>query len=62
MTHCSRRFACIGLVVCIQLLLVNARAQNQVLGELQLQGSTDAEKTAGVWVDGQICLVIRIRQ
>jgi PEGA domain len=28
-------------------------AQNQVLGELQLQGTTDAEKTAGVWIDGQ---------
>jgi hypothetical protein len=27
--------------------------QNQVLGELQLEGSTDAEKKAGVWVDGQ---------
>jgi hypothetical protein len=31
--------------------LVNA--QNQVLGEVQLVGSTKAEKTAGVWVDGQ---------
>jgi len=30
-----------------------AHSQNQVLGELQLQGATDAEKTAGVWVDGQ---------
>jgi hypothetical protein len=28
-------------------------AQNQVLGELQLQGTTDAEKTSGVWVDSQ---------
>src|ERR1051326_7560318 len=28
-------------------------AQNQVSGELQLQGTTDAKKTAGVWVDGQ---------
>ena len=29
------------------------RAQNQILGELQLEGSTDAERKAGVWVDGQ---------
>src|SRR5262244_4178497 len=29
------------------------RAQNQILGELQLEGTSDAEKTAGVWVDGQ---------
>jgi|SRR5215467_2033457 hypothetical protein len=29
------------------------QAQNQILGELQLEGTSDAEKTAGVWVDGQ---------
>jgi len=28
-------------------------AQNQVLGELQLVGKTKADKTSGVWVDGQ---------
>jgi PEGA domain len=28
-------------------------AQNQILGELQLEGTSDAERTAGVWVDGQ---------
>ena len=28
-------------------------AQNQILGELQLEGNGDAEKTAGVWIDGQ---------
>lgn len=44
------------LVVC--LLTVNLfasppfQAQNQILGELQLEGTSDAEKTAGVWVDG----------
>jgi hypothetical protein len=27
-------------------------AQNEILGELQIEGNTDAEKTAGVWVDG----------
>jgi len=30
-----------------------AHAQNQVLGELQLVGKTKADKTSGVWVDGQ---------
>lgn len=28
-------------------------AQNQILGELQLEGTDDAARTAGVWVDGQ---------
>src|SRR5215831_17499837 len=32
---------------------VIVHAQNQILGELQLEGSTDAERKAGVWVDGQ---------
>jgi hypothetical protein len=30
-----------------------ATAQNQVLGEVQLVGKTKADKTSGVWVDGQ---------
>jgi hypothetical protein len=30
-----------------------AYAQNQVLGEVQLVGKTKADKTSGVWVDGQ---------
>jgi PEGA domain-containing protein len=28
-------------------------AQNQVMAELRFEGSNDAEKNAGVWVDGQ---------
>src|SRR6266403_4075681 len=28
-------------------------AQNQVLGEVKLVGKTKADKTSGVWVDGQ---------
>jgi len=43
----------IVLAVCTLLSAPYLHAQNQVLGELQLQGETDAEKTAGVWVDGQ---------
>jgi hypothetical protein len=30
-----------------------AHAQNQILGEVQLVGKTKADKTSGVWVDGQ---------
>lgn len=30
-----------------------AHPQNQVLGEVQLVGKTKADKTSGVWVDGQ---------
>jgi len=54
MTHFSRmHLAEIVLAVCTLLSAPYLDAQNQVLGELQLQGETDAEKTAGVWVDGQ---------
>ncbi|HKV05998.1 MAG TPA: PEGA domain-containing protein [Candidatus Acidoferrales bacterium] len=28
-------------------------AQNQVLGEVEIQGKTKVDKTSGVWVDGQ---------
>src|SRR5262245_33435388 len=28
-------------------------ADNQVLGEVQLQGASKVEKTSGVWIDGQ---------
>jgi hypothetical protein len=47
----NRTFFC---VVFCSLMLSNASlAQNQVLGELQLVGKTKADKTSGVWVDGQ---------
>jgi hypothetical protein len=47
------RLASFVLAFCTLLSAPYAHGQNQVLGELQLQGATDAEKTAGVWVDGQ---------
>jgi hypothetical protein len=34
-------------------------AQNQILGEVQLEGTTDTERTAGVWVDGQYLGYVR---
>ncbi len=35
------------------LFCIASIAQNQVLGEVQLVGKTKADKTSGVWVDGQ---------
>jgi len=35
------------------LVAAAAFAENQVLGELQLEGSSKVEKTSGVWIDGQ---------
>ncbi|PYT57155.1 MAG: hypothetical protein DMG35_20810 [Acidobacteria bacterium] len=46
-----RSFFCVvffSLLFCIASI-----AQNQVLGEVQLVGKTKADKTSGVWVDGQ---------
>ncbi len=43
-----------ALCVCTLLLPQSLPGQqNQILGEVQLEGSSDAERTAGVWVDGQ---------
>lgn len=46
-----RSFSCVAffsLFFCIASI-----AQNQVLGEVHLIGKTKADKTSGVWVDGQ---------
>jgi hypothetical protein len=54
MTHFSpMHLAGIVLTLAVVMSAPHLKAQNQVLGELQLQGATDAEKTGGVWVDGQ---------
>lgn len=34
-------------------------AQNQILGEVQLEGTTNNERTAGVWIDGQYLGYVR---
>jgi hypothetical protein len=42
------------LAVLVALLICSAIvAQNQVLGEVAIQGKTKVDKTSGVWVDGQ---------
>ncbi len=35
------------------MICITSFAQNQVLGEVQLVGKTKADKSSGVWVDGQ---------
>ncbi|MFY9751462.1 MAG: PEGA domain-containing protein [Candidatus Acidiferrales bacterium] len=42
-----------ALLVLLFALPAPSRAQNQVLGELQLDGATKVERKSGVWVDGQ---------
>ena len=42
-----------GFVFCSLVLSIASLAQNQVLGEVQLVGKSKADKTSGVWVDGQ---------
>jgi PEGA domain-containing protein len=53
----KRHFGCDCLVAFICLLLSLAKPllaqSNQVLGEVELVGSSKVEKTSGVWVDGQ---------
>jgi hypothetical protein len=39
--------------LCSLMLSIASLAQNQVLGEVQLVGKTKADKTSGVWIDGQ---------
>ena len=38
---------------CMVLLAGAAYAENQVLGEVEIDGASKIEKTSGVWVDGQ---------
>jgi hypothetical protein len=47
----NRTFFC--FVLCSLMFSIASLAQNQVLGEVQLVGKTKADKTSGVWVDGQ---------
>jgi PEGA domain len=38
---------------CMVLLAGAAYAENQVLGEIEINGASKVEKTSGVWIDGQ---------
>lgn len=51
--HYAVRQAVFFLALSPLIVPFTAAAQNQVLGEVQLAGKTKADKTSGVWVDGQ---------
>lgn len=44
---------CALVLACLPVFALAAYADNKVLGELQLQGTSKVEKTSGVWIDGQ---------
>jgi hypothetical protein len=47
------RNAILGALLALAMIPVSSRAQNRVLGQVEFIGKTKAERTAGVWVDGQ---------
>jgi hypothetical protein len=47
----TRSFAC--FLAGFSLFSLAAYAENKVLGELQLEGTSNVERTSGVWIDGQ---------
>ena len=54
---CRIRIQKVLLLLCsLSLFVISPQAQsseNEVLGEIELQGASKVEKTSGVWVDGQ---------
>jgi hypothetical protein len=51
--HAAFKTAILLLACSLGIITAEAQTQNQVLGEVAFVGSTKAEKTAGVWIDGQ---------
>jgi hypothetical protein len=54
----SARQSCSGtfwifFAITLYLFPLFARAENQVMGEIQFEGKSKVEKSSGVWVDGQ---------
>jgi hypothetical protein len=49
----SRNRICALVLACLSLFVEASYAGNEVLGELQLEGTSKVEKTSGVWIDGQ---------
>ena len=47
------RKAALSLIFSLLVLSIASYAQNQVLGEVQFVSKSKAEKTSGVWIDGQ---------
>lgn len=48
-----RTRGCACFLVAFSLLAVAIHAENKVLGELQLEGTSNVERVSGVWIDGQ---------
>jgi hypothetical protein len=48
-----KMFLFLGVVLSVSLVTPTLRAENQVMGEIQLEGKSHVEKTSGVWIDGQ---------
>src|SRR5271156_3658815 len=46
-------FVLMGVGAAVRAQQTQQAAPNQILGEVQFEGKDKAEKTAGVWVDGQ---------
>ncbi len=44
---------CAFVLAGFSLFALASYAQNKILGELQLEGTSKVEKTSGVWIDGQ---------
>jgi hypothetical protein len=49
----SRNKVCALVLACLSFFVEASYAGNEVLGELQLEGTSRVEKTSGVWIDGQ---------
>src|SRR5246127_238646 len=49
----KRMFLFLGVLLLVSAVTPTLRAENQVMGEIQLEGKSHIEKTSGVWIDGQ---------
>ena len=49
----SRAFTCLLVLFASLVFSPLLRADNKVLGEVELVGASKVENTSGVWVDGQ---------
>src|SRR5579863_9394964 len=48
-----RIFPLLAVLLAVLAVTPTLRAENQVMGEVQLEGKSHVEKTSGVWIDGQ---------
>jgi hypothetical protein len=49
----SRALTCLLVLLSSLTVIPTLRAQNKVLGEVELVGASKVENTSGVWIDGQ---------